>query len=101
MAKLLAVLYVRIKLICVPSDDAENQSQVAAHSPIEAPLSMLPLPQLDYKFKMDCYGVIYERLVGWATSLLFTNCYVTENVRLSDVTQFQTNQNFIVFLDTF
>ena len=61
-----------------------------------APISISPLPQLDYKFKMDSA----EWYVGWTTRLLFTSCYVIAYVHLS-IRNIVSETNFILFTYTF
>ena len=50
----------------------------SANSPTVTPLSISPLSQLDFKFKMNSA----EWYVGWTKILLCTTCYVIATVHL-------------------
>ena len=64
-----------ISVVISSINDALNRP----NSPTVAPISILPLPQLDYRIKVDSA----EWHVGMARRLLFTTCYVIATVHLN------------------
>ena len=79
-------------------DTITNYTCVDPNSAILVPRSATPLPQLDYKFKMNNCGVV-ERNGCQGNVLVVYDMLRHCNRQLSNVALFQTKMNVIVFLE--